>query len=73
MTPQQWRLARRAVDEVSAAGGLTDRMLAERLGISADDLKPITGMLIGRGRLQRCDSYLVVVPDPSGPETGAAA
>jgi hypothetical protein len=63
---RQWQLARRAVDEVSTAGALTDRMLAERLDVTVTELRPVIGMLLGRGKLERCVGYLVIVPQAPG-------
>jgi hypothetical protein len=43
---------------------MTDRALSERLNVTAAELRPVTGMLLGRGKLARCRDYLVVAADP---------
>ena len=76
MTPSQWRLARRVIGALTREPGLTERQLAARLRVSAAELRPVVGMLLGRRRVQRCDDYLVIAaapaPDPD-PDEGFAA
>lgn len=67
MTPAQWRLSRRALEVVAGQVGLTDLMLAERLGVTLAELRPVLGMLLGRGKIERAGDYLVL-----GPARGAA-
>jgi hypothetical protein len=66
VTPAQWRLSRRTLEAIAREGGLGDRMLAERLGVTVAELRPVLGMLLGRGKVQRCDDYLVIVPQARG-------
>jgi hypothetical protein len=49
---------------------MTDRQLAERLGVT--ELRPVTGMLVGRGHLERCWDYLALPLRAAGPASGAA-
>ena len=62
MTPAQWRLSRRTLEALAREGDLTVPMLAERLGVTAAELRPVVGMLIGRGRVERRGNYLVLAP-----------
>ena len=60
MTPAQWRLSHRILEAVASDDlGLTDVMLAERLGVTVTELRPLLGMLAGRGQIERCGDYLV--------------
>ena len=59
MTPRQWRLSRQVTAILSADAGRTDSDLAERLGVTLTELRPVIGMLIGWKRVE------------PGPATGA--
>jgi hypothetical protein len=63
---QQWRMAARITTILGAGPGLTDDQLAEQLGVTSSELRPVVGMMLGRGLVQRCDSYLV--PGVAKPE-----
>jgi hypothetical protein len=60
VTGAQWRLSRRVLEALADEGGLTSQMLAERLGVTAAELRLVVGMLIGRGRVERRGNYLVL-------------
>lgn len=60
MTREQMRLRRRVLDLVAAELGLTDRQLASRLGVTAQELRPVVGQLIGTRRVDVCAGYLVI-------------
>ena len=68
MTPAQWQMVPRIIGALTTETALTERQLAARLRVSAIELKPVLGMLIGRRRVERCwtgtDSYLVLAPAP---------
>lgn len=70
MNAKQWRLSRRAISILASDPGLTEHSLAERLAISAAELHPVVGMLLGRGQLERCGEYLVLTA--SSGATGSA-
>jgi hypothetical protein len=57
---KQWRLSRQALSILATEPGLTEQALAERLSVTAAELRPVTGMLLGRGQLERCNEYLVL-------------
>jgi hypothetical protein len=73
MTSAQWRLSRQVVVILSADPGRTESDLAGRLGVTLAELRPVVGMLIGRGRLERCWDCLVLGPKAAGPANGAVA
>ena len=62
MTRDQWQLSRRALDVLAGDVGLTARMLAERLGVTAAELRPVLGMLLGRSKVERAGDYLILAP-----------
>lgn len=66
MNGRQWRLSRDVVALVTTEVGLTDLGIAEELGVTVAELRPVIGMLIGRRKLVRCDEYLTV-PQTPGP------
>jgi transcription initiation factor IIE alpha subunit len=67
VTPAQWRLSRRVLEVLAAKTALTDHQIAERLGVSAAELRPVLGMLLGRRQLERCGDYLTLVSQsPAG-------
>jgi hypothetical protein len=66
VTPAQWRLSRRVTAMLTAGSGMTDEALAERLNVTRAELRPVVGMLLGRGRVERCRDYLVLVPPAAG-------
>ena len=72
MNPAQWRLSRRVLRLLATEPGLTEMALTERLGTTTTELRRVTGMLLGRGQLERCEDYLVVAPAPTQ-DTGGAA
>lgn len=72
LTSAQWRLGRQVLDVLGAEPGMTDSAIADRLGVSTTVLRPVLGMLLGRGRLERCGSYLVAATPAAAAEDGAA-
>lgn len=60
MTPAQWALSRRVLEILATDPGRTDSDLAERLGVTRAELRPVTGMLIGRGKIERAGDYLIL-------------
>ena len=64
LTDAQWRLSRSVLRQLDREIGLTSDELAKRLGVSFVDLKPVVGMLIGRGVVERCGDYLVPAVKP---------
>jgi DNA-binding MarR family transcriptional regulator len=68
LTDAQWRLSRSVLRQLDREPGLTGNQLAKRLNTSYADLRPVLGMLIGRGVVERCGDYLVaaVKPDAGG-------
>ncbi len=71
MTPQQMRLRRRVLDLVTSEVGLTDSQIASRLGVTAAELRPVIGQLIGTRRLDVCWGYLVIPARPAAAERAA--
>lgn len=65
MTPRQWRLSRQIAVILGAEPGMTEPALAERLSVTAAELRPVIGMLLGRGKLERCRDYLVLAAGPA--------
>lgn len=64
LTDAQWRLGRSVVRLLDRELGLTADDLAKRLGVTYSELKPVLGMLIGRGVVARCEDYLIVAVKP---------
>jgi hypothetical protein len=72
MTPAQWRLARQVTSLLGTEPAMTDASLADQLGVSEAELRPVTGMLAGRGLVERCGAYLVLVTPPAQSPGGGA-
>lgn len=72
MTGEQRRLSRRVLEVLAREVGLTDRMLAERLGVTTAELTPVIGMLLGTRRIDRCHDYLVPSSAAGAREVSAA-
>lgn len=62
MTPAQWALSRRVLALLTTDPGRTDSDLAERLGVTRPELRPVIGMLLGRRKIERAGDYLVLAP-----------
>ena len=59
------RLRSRVLATVAAEVGITDRQLAETLHVTAAELRPVIGQLIGTRRLDSCWGYLVLPVRPA--------
>lgn len=75
MNARQWQLARRVPGLLEAELGLTDRQLAERLGVTMAELRAPIAVLIRQGLVDRCwtgtESH-VVAPAAAGQGVSAA-
>ena len=73
MTPRQWRLRKPALDTVATSVGLDDSQLASLLGVTAAELRPVVGYLIGTRQLDVCHGYLVIPAVPAAAPAVSAA
>jgi len=63
---RQWRLVRPYLRILGTAPGMSEKALADRLGVTLAELKPVTGMLVGRGLIERCGpDYLILAAQPA--------
>ena len=72
MTGEQRRLSRPVLEVLARELGLTDRMLAERLGLTIAELRPVIGMLLRTRRIDRCHEHLVPSSAAGAREVSAA-
>jgi hypothetical protein len=71
VTPRGWRLARQVLAALGTEVGMTDQALAAQLDVSVTELKPVLGMLLGRGQVESCAGFLVLVTPLAEPSGGA--